>query len=169
MYSASIPQLTKMLRNMAIWIQKAEVLAGQKNFDVNTLLNARLAPDMFPLVRQFQSSCDTAKFIGARLAEKAPPSDPDTETTFAELRARIEKTIGFLDTIKEADFKNAAATLVQVNYLPANKRIQGDVYLYENALPNFYFHACMAYAILRGNGVDVGKMDYLGSFPLVDV
>lgn len=169
MYTATVPQLSKMLRNMEGWLDKAEAHAAARKFDVNTLLSARLAPDMFPLVRQFQSACDTAKFLAARLAGKEAPSDPDTETTFAEIRARIQKTAAFVATIDEADFKDAATRLVKIGYLPPNKRVVGSVYLNEHALPNFYFHAAMAYSILRHNGVDVGKLDFLGSYPLVDV
>jgi hypothetical protein len=169
MYSASVPQVSKMLRNLSQWLDKAEAFAEAKKFDANTLLTARLAPDMYPLVRQIQAACDTAKFLSARLAAKEPPRHPDTETTFAEIRERIRSTLEFIDTIREADFNGAAERLIAVSYLPPNKRILGAVYLNENALPNFYFHITMAYAILRHNGVDVGKIDYMGGFPLVDV
>src|SRR5690606_15715713 len=107
MYTATVPQLCKMLRNMEGWLDKAEAHAAARKFDVNVLLSARLAPDLFPLVRQVQSACDTAKFLAARLAGKEAPSDPDTETTFAEIRARIQKTAAFVATIEEADFKDA--------------------------------------------------------------
>lgn len=169
MYTASVPQLKKMLTNLDGWLSKAETHAASKNFDVNTLLGARLAPDMYPLVRQIQSTCDTAKFIAARLSGKEAPKNPDTETTLTEIRARIQSTLAFLDTVSEGDFSGAADRLVQMNYLPPNKRIKGNVYLNQNAIPNFYFHAGMAYAILRHNGVDVGKTDFIGTFELVDV
>ena len=169
MYSASVPQLTKMLRNLERWLDKAETHATAKSFDPNTLLGARLAPDMYPLVRQIQSACDTAKFVAARLSGKDAPKNPDTETTVAELRERIHATVAFLETVTEADFEGAAERLVAVSYLPPNKRFKGSVYLNEVALPNFYFHATMAYAIVRHNGVDVGKMDYIGDIALVDV
>lgn len=154
---------------MESWLDKAEAHAATRKFDVNTLLSARLAPDMFPLARQFQSACDNAKFLAARLGGKEAPRDPDTETTIAEIRARIQKTTAFVATIQEADFKDAATRLIKIGYLPENKRVVGSVYLNEQALPNFYFHAAMAYAILRHNGVDVGKSDFLGKYPLVDV
>lgn len=169
MYTASVPQAAKMLRNLDTWLDKAEAYAAAKKFDVNTLLTARLAPDMFPLVRQVQSSCDTAKFIAARLSGKEAPKHPDTETTVSELHARIRSTIAFLETVSEADFAGAADRLVGLSYLPANKRLRGAVYLNQNALPNFYFHLSMAYAILRHNGVDVGKTDFIGGLELVDV
>lgn len=169
MYTATIPQLGKILRNMEGWLDKAEAHAARRKFDANTLLGARLAPDMFPLVHQFQAACDTAKFLAARLGGKEAPSDPDTEATLAEIRARVQKTAAFVATIQEADFKEAATRLVKIGYLPANQRVLGSVYLNEQALPNFYFHASMAYAILRHNGVDVGKSDFLGEYPLVNV
>jgi uncharacterized protein len=169
MYTATVPQLSKMLLNLETWLTKAEAHATGRKFDVNTLLAARLAPDMFPLVQQFRSACDSAKFTCARLAGKTAPSDPDTETTVAELRARILKTAAFVDSIVEADFKEASSRLVHMSYLPPTKRILGNVYLNQHALPNFYFHAGMAYAILRHNGVDVGKTDFLGAVPMIDV
>lgn len=169
MYTASIPQVTKMLQGLANWLGKAEEYAKQKNFDVNTLLGARLAPDMFPLVRQIQSSCDTAKFMAARLAAKEAPKNPDTEQTVEELKKRIASTIEFLNTIKESDFQGAAERAVTTNYLPPGKGFVGAVYMNQNALPNFYFHITTAYLILRHNGVDVGKMDFLGNIPLIDV
>jgi uncharacterized protein len=169
MYTASVPQVSKMIGNMLVWLDKAEALAKAKNFDVNTLLQARLAPDMYPLVRQMQSACDNAKFIAARLTDTKAPSDPDTETTVAELRARIEKTRAYLSTITEAQFQGAADRKIRPNYLPEGLAFQGNVYLNESALPNFYFHLSMAYAILRHNGVDVGKRDFIGSVPTVQL
>lgn len=168
MYSASVPQLLKMLSNMERWIDKAEAHAQAKGYDADTLLQARLAPDMFPLVRQFQSAADTAKFIGARLSNQPAPRHPDTETTFTELRSRLQQTRAFLAEIREADFVGAKNALVHLSYLPQDKRLTGPSYLNESALPNFYFHASMAYALLRHNGVDVGKHDYMGELPLVD-
>lgn len=169
MYSASVPQLTKMLQNLSHWLGKAQEHAKQKNYDVNVLLGCRLAPDMFPLVRQIQSSCDTAKFLAARLSGKEAPKHPDTETTVEEIKERIASTIEFLGTIEESDFKGASERKVRTNYLPPGKGFLGAVYMNENALPNFYFHLTTAYLILRHNGVDVGKMDYLGSIEFVDV
>lgn len=169
MYSASVPQVSKILTNMKGWLDKAEAHAKARKFDVNTLLSARLAPDMFPLAQQLQSACDSAKFLAARLGGKQPPRDADTETTVDEIRARIDKTLAFLATINEADFKEAKSRLIQMSYLPENKRMEAPVYLNQQVLPNFYFHVGMAYAILRHNGVDVGKTDFLGPVPLVDV
>jgi hypothetical protein len=158
-----------MLQNLSGWLGKAEEHAQQKKYDVNVLLNCRVAPDMFPLVRQIQSSCDTAKFMAARLAGKEAPRHPDTETTVEELKKRIASTIEFLGTIKESDFQGASDRPVTTNYLPPGKGFVGAVYMNQNALPNFYFHVTTAYLILRHNGVDVGKMDFLGNIPLIDV
>lgn len=168
MYSASVPQLSKMLTNVLGWLDKAEQHAAAKKYDPNILLAQRLAPDMFPLVRQIQTACDNAKFIAARLSGKEAPRHPDTETTLVELRARILSTLDFLATVSEADFVGAAERLVRLPYLPENKRVLGHHYLNQNALPNFYFHVTTAYAILRHSGVDVGKTDFLGGLPLVD-
>lgn len=169
MYTASVPQVTKMLQNLSRWLGKAEEHAKQKNYDVNTLLNSRLAPDMFPLVKQIQSSCDGAKFMAARLAGKPAPRHPDTEQTFEEVKQRVASTIEFLNTVSEKDFQGAAERAVTTNYLPPGKGFSGAVYLNQNVLPNFYFHVTTAYLILRHNGVDVGKMDFLGETPLIDV
>jgi hypothetical protein len=168
LYSSSIPQLTKKLRNILNWLDKAEVHAKARNFDVNGLLAARLAPDMYPLVRQIQSCCDTAKFTAARLAAKEAPRHPDTEQTVEQLRARILSTVEYLATFQESDFLGAEERKLALPYLPEDKRLLGADYLIQSALPNFYFHLCMTYAILRHNGVDVGKVDYMGGLPLVD-
>ncbi len=169
MYTASVPQVSKMLQNLSAWLGKAEEHAQQKNFDVNVLLQCRLAPDMYPLVRQIQSSCDTAKFLAARLSGKEAPRHPDTETTFEEIKQRIASTLEFLSTIKESDFQGASERKVTTNYLPPGKAFAGPVYLNQSALPNFYFHLTTAYLILRHNGVNVGKMDFMGATPLIDV
>jgi hypothetical protein len=169
MYTASVPQLTKMLRNVEGWFDKAEEHARSRNYDPNVLLQMRLAPDMFPFVRQVQSACDNAKFIAARLSGKEAPRHPDTEQTLAELRARVQSTVSFLETVTEADFEGAAKRQVRIGYLPPGKGMEGHVYLNQHALPNVYFHLAMAYALLRHAGVPVGKADFLGSVPLIDL
>ncbi len=162
---ASIVQLKKMLGNLERWIDKGVEHAKKKNFDPNVLLQARLAPDQYPLVRQIQAACDGPKFAAARLSGKEPPKNPDTETTIDEIRARIHATVAYLDTFKEADFAGAETRRVALPFLEG-KVIIGDDYLTEMVLPNVYFHVVHAYAILRHNGVDVGKMDFLGSLTL---
>lgn len=167
LYEASVPQLKKMLTSVDGWLEKAAAHAATKSFDPNTLLQARLAPDAFPLVRQIQSACDTAKQVTARLAGKPVPSHPDTEQTVVELRERIRVTLQFIDSLKVADFADASDRRVALPFLPG-KVILGKDYLNEMALPNFYFHVVTAYQILRHNGLDLGKRDFLGSLKLQD-
>ncbi len=164
----SVRQFAKMLTNLDTWLEKAVAHAKAKSFEPAVLLAARLAPDQYPLVRQVQSACDSAKFGAARIAGKEAPKHPDTETTVEELRARIKSTTEFLSTLKEADFEGADARRVTLPWLEG-KYIKGSDYLVEMALPNFYFHASHAYAILRHNGVDLGKRDFLGAPTTHDV
>jgi uncharacterized protein len=163
----TVLQMKKMLSNLDRWLEKAAAHADAKKFDVNILANARLAPDMYPFTKQVQSACDSAKFAGARLTGKDAPSHPDTETTIPQLRERIGKVVAFLDTLKSNDFEGSDQRKVTVSYMPG-KFIYGSDYLGQTALPNFYFHVTTAYAILRHNGVDVGKMDYIGAAPFHD-
>lgn len=161
LYEATVPQLSKMLKNLDRWLDKAVEHAKAKNFDPNTLLTARLAPDQYPLVKQIQAACDSAKSAGAHLAGKEPPKHPDTEQTLEEVKARIQTCLNFLETIKESDFVGAETRRVVLPFLPG-KYVLGADYLNEMALPNFYFHITTAYAILRHNGVNVGKLDFIG-------
>jgi hypothetical protein len=131
------------------------------------LAQARLAPDMFPLVKQIQSTCDIAKFAGAYLSEKTAPVHEDNETTWTELRARIQKAISYLETFKREDFSKAATVKVSPKWAEG-KWIPGVEYVEQVSIPNFYFHYATAYAILRHSGVDIGKMDYLGNVNLRD-
>jgi uncharacterized protein len=154
-------EMKKLLGHINGWIDKAEAHAGSKTYDANTLLQARLAPDMFPLVRQFQNVCDTAKFAAAFTTGKEPPSHPDTEQTFAEVRARIASVIEYLGTFTEADFEGADRREVKRPRWEG-KSMRATDYFVEQALPNFFFHLTTAYAILRHNGVELGKRDYIG-------
>jgi uncharacterized protein len=162
-----VPQYAKMLHNIEGWLDKAAAHAKAKNFEIDTLLHARLAPDMFSLDRQIQSACDTAKFSAAYLTGKEPPVHPDTEKTVAELRARIKSCLAFLETVTEADVAGAEERKVSPKFLKG-KWVRGDHFLVQMSLPNFYFHVITAYAILRHNGVDVGKTDFIGSMPVRD-
>ena len=164
----AIPQITKMLQNLDRWLTKGEEHAKAKSFDPNVLCAARLAPDQYALTRQIQAACDGAKFAAARTAGKTPPSHPDTETTVAELHARIQTVIEYLGTFQKEDFEGAESRLVGLSFMPG-KGLKGSDYMTEMALPNFYFHCCMAYAILRHNGVPLGKADYIGSLNLQDM
>ena len=154
-------EMKKLLGHMNGWIDKAEAHSASKGYDINTLLQARLAADMFPLVQQFQSACDTAKFAAAFTAGKEPPSHPDTEQTFAEVRARIASVIAYLGTFTEADFRDTDTREVKRPRWEG-KSMRATDYFIEQALPNFFFHVTTAYAILRHNGVDLGKRDFIG-------
>jgi hypothetical protein len=167
-YAATIPQFIKMLDNLEKWIDKAVEHAKKKNFDPSVYLQARLAPDQYPFVRQVQAACDAAKTFAARIAGKEPPSHPDTESTIEELRGRLDKCRSFVKSVAPADLANAETRLVPLPYRPG-QGIRGTPYAVELTIPNFYFHVVTAYAILRHNGVDLGKADYLGGFPLEPV
>ena len=167
LHDASVPQLKKMLGNLDQWLEAAVAHAQKKSFDPSVLLAARLAPDQYPLTRQIQSACDAAKLACARLTGKEAPKHPDTEQTVDELRARIRACVSYLDTFTAADFEGAATRLVDLSFMPG-KALRGTDYLNELALPNFYFHATTAYAILRHNGVPLGKASFIGSLKLVD-
>jgi hypothetical protein len=162
-----VPQYGKMLNNLDRWLGKAVEHATAKKFEVDTLVHARLAPDMYSLDRQVQSACDSAKFSAVYLTGKEAPVHPDTEKTIAELRARIKSCLAFLETIKESDVAGAEDRKVAPKWLQG-KWVKGDQFLLQMSLPNFYFHVTTAYAILRHNGVDLGKTDFMGSIPLRD-
>ena len=168
LHSFSVPQVIRILGQVNRWLDKAQEHAEQKKFDLSVLLGSRLAPDQYHFTRQIQSMSDGAKGMAARLVGEEPPSFPDTETTVAELRARVDKTIAYLKGLKPEQFDGASERRVTLSFLPG-KYMLGVEYLMELALPNFYFHAASAYAILRHNGVDVGKRDFLGDITLRDL
>lgn len=168
LYAATVPQFKRILQNLERWLDKTATFAAGKKFDPNTLLAARLAPDQFSLVRQIQSSCDQCKLTVARLTAKDPPKHPDTEQTFDELRKRLHSVITYLDSFKPADFEGAAERLISLPFFPEGKGMTGADYLVERQLPNVYFHTSMVYAILRHNGVDVGKDDFIGQVTYKD-
>jgi uncharacterized protein len=166
-YSSAM-QLAKMLENVLTWLDRAEEHAKNKKFDPETLLQARLAPDMYPLMRQLQSASDGAKFCAARLAGKDPPKHPDTETKLAEIRQRLRSVIEYAKGFKESDFVGSEERLIAFPTVPG-KGTTGADYRDQFVVPNFYFHVGMVYAILRHNGVDLGKLSYLGAIPLRDL
>lgn len=166
-YDLTVSPFLKMLTNVDKWLDKTEAHAKERGFDVETLLASRLAPDQYPLLRQVQSMCDAAKSPAARLAGKEPPVHADTEKTWAEVRARVKTCSDYLRTLLPADFEAAAGIIVKLPFMPG-KGAPAKAYLEELALPNFYFHASMTYAILRHNGVSLGKSDFIGSMTLVD-
>lgn len=163
MYAASAPTFTRMLKNLAAMLKKAEAHAKARNFDVTTLLNDRLAPDMFTLMRQVQIATDHAKGAMARLANQVPEAIEDKEVTLADLQARIAKVIGIVESFKPEQLEGAENREVSIKIPGSELKFDGQTYLHSWALPNFYFHVTMAYAILRHNGVDLGKKDFLMS------
>ena len=162
MHSASVPVFTKTLGNLLSWLDKAEAHATAKKFDTSVLLAARLAPDMLPFTRQIQIACDSAKFGMSRLAGVDGPKFEDNEASFAELRERIRKTIDYVQSVPAAQIVGTEDKDVTVPRRDGPMVLKGEFYLLHYVLPNFYFHVTAAYALLRHNGVDLGKADYLG-------
>jgi hypothetical protein len=158
-------EMKKLLGGLDGWLTKAVAHAEAKKFDPGLLLQQRLAPDMFPLIRQIQSACDHANFAASRCAGKEPPSFPDTEQTLDEVRSRIARVIAHLDTFKHEDFADAEERKIRLPRWEGKSMTAID-YFAEFAQPNFYFHVAMAYAILRHNGVELGKRDFLGTLSL---
>ncbi|PTL77229.1 DUF1993 family protein [Vitiosangium sp. GDMCC 1.1324] len=167
-YDVTVPAFIRILSQTHRWFDKAKAHADQKKYDVNVLLPARLAPDQFHFARQIQGLSDQIKGAVARLAGVQPPSFEDNEKTVDELRARVDKTIAFLKTLKPEQFQGAAERTITLPFIPG-KGLKGSDYLTVFVLPNVYFHATTAYAILRHNGIDVGKADFIGDLPLFDV
>jgi len=164
-YAASIPVFNQMLGGLQTVLRKAEAHATDKKIDPNALLQARLFPDMFPLLRQVQVACDFAKSVSARLAGVEVPKMEDAEQTFADLQARIATVLAFLGSLDAAQFADAAQReIVTQAGTPKEKRFTGQSYLFNYGLPHFFFHTTTAYAILRHSGVEVGKKDYIGTY-----
>ena len=165
LYAASVPVFKQMLNALSDVLNKAEAHATAKNIDPNAFLQARLYPDMFPLVRQVQIAVDFAKGVSSRLAELEVPKYEDTETTFADLQALITKVLAYLGEIKPEQIDgNEGIEIVTRPGTPKEKRFSGQAYLLSYGLPQFFFHVTTAYALLRHNGVEVGKRDYMGAF-----
>jgi hypothetical protein len=161
MHSASVPVFVHMLGNLANWIDKAQADAESRKYDAGVLLVSRFAPDMLPFIRQIQIACDGAKFCVARLAGIEAPRHEDNETNFAELKARIAKTIAFAQSVTAAQIDGTEAKDIHVPRRSGTIVMSGEAYLKQFALPNFFFHVTTAYALLRHNGVVLGKNDYL--------
>jgi uncharacterized protein len=161
LYALTVTQTMTMLKNLDAWLDKATGFAKDKKFDPEVLLGQRLAPDQLALMKQIQIACDHAKNGTARLTGKTAPAHEDNEKTLAEAKARIAKTLAYLQTLSEGDFAGAAERKVQTPRW-GSQWMSGADYAREYMLPNFYFHVTTAYAILRHNGVDLGKQDYLG-------
>ncbi len=162
MYQASVPTITRSLANLIAILEKAAAHAEAKKIDPAVLVNSRLYPDMFALAKQVQIASDTAKGGVARLAQVEPPAFEDKETTFAELVERLRKTIAFLETLKPQQIDGSEDRTVTWQTRTATKSMQGMPYLLNHVLPNVFFHVATAYGILRHNGVEIGKQDFLG-------
>ena len=165
LYQSTIPQFKNTLTQMLAWLELAAAHAKEKNFDPSVLLTARLYPDQYPLIRQIQSACDSAKSTAARLAGQEPPKHPDTETTLEEIRTRVQTVLTFLDTVAAKDIAGADERDIVLPFL-GGKSLKGTDYVNQLQLPNFYFHATTVYAILRHNGVPLGKTVFIGHLTL---
>ena len=159
---AQLKQYEKMLTNLDGWLAKAVEHAKAKKFEPNVLVQARLAPDMYPLSAQVQNACDGAKFFAARLSGQQAPKHPDTEQTMDELRARIASVLGYLGGFGPEAFAGWDARVIPLGFMPGKGMLAID-WLTGFNLPNTYFHLTMAYAILRHNGVEIGKADFIGA------
>jgi hypothetical protein len=168
MYYQVISQCTQALRNLETWLDKAGQHAAAKKFDVGVLMTSRLAADMKDFTYQVQSACDYVKAGVAWLSGQTPPRHEDNEQTIDEVRARIRKTVAFAESVKEAQYAGASARKVNMSWAPAGKVLDGEDYLLQMTIPNTFFHVAMAYAVLRHNGVDIGKMDFLGPVNWID-
>ncbi|MEJ1976044.1 MAG: DUF1993 domain-containing protein [Acetobacteraceae bacterium] len=162
MYQACVPPCLQTLGVLSTLVDKAVAHCEAHKIDPAALLLARLYPNMYPFTRQIQVATDAAKLASARLAGVTPPPYPDTETTFPELTQRLAKTIAFLKTLEPAQFDGSETREIVIPTGKGERRMTGLAYLQTFALPNFYFHATTAYAILRHNGVELGKRDFLG-------
>jgi hypothetical protein len=162
MYQASAPRFARMLRNLSAILAKAQAHAEAKKLDAAALTGYRLFPDMFPLTRQVQIACDQAKGAVARLAGMEPPKHEDTEQTFADLQARIARTLDFVASVPAAKVDGSDEREVVLKMRGEDMKFTGMQYLLGHALPNFYFHVTTAYNILRANGVELGKRDFIG-------
>jgi hypothetical protein len=165
MFYEMFGEMKKVLGQMSTWLDAAEAHAKDKSFDPNAFLSFRLAPDQFAFARQVQIACDTTKLGASRLAGKDAPSQPDTEATVEELRARLKTAVAYLAGFTAKDFEGAATRVISTPRWEG-KVMTGSDYFLEHVTPNFFFHVSHAYAILRHNGVNVGKRDFLGPLTL---
>lgn len=165
MYKTSIPVFKQLLNSLSAILTKAEAFATERKFEPTVLLDARLFPDMFPLIRQVQVATDFAKSVSARLAGVEVPVYDNNEQTFADLQARIGKTLSFIEGVTPAQFEGSEMReIVLRSGTPKEKKMAGHIYLFNYGLPQFFFHVTTAYAILRHNGLEVGKGDFMGAY-----
>ena len=165
MYHALIGQMQKQLKHLDKWLEAATNHAKERKFEPDNFLQARLVVDQLPLLRQVQTACDTLKLSAARLSGKEAPKHDDSEKTIDELRTRIRSTLEWVASVSEADLAQAATRTITTPRWQG-KSMSGADYFLEHALPNFYFHVTHVYALLRHNGVSIGKRDYLGQLSL---
>jgi len=161
-YDVSIPALVRGLSNLSAILDKAAAHAAAKKFDSLALAQTRIFPDMFPLTRQVQITCDTAKGCAARLAGVEVPKHEDSEKTLEDLQARVQKTLDFVKSIGAAQLENAESRPIELKFPNSTLKFTALKYVTDFVLPNVYFHISMTYALLRKSGVEIGKMDYLG-------
>ncbi len=165
MYSTSVPVFKQMLGSLQTILQKAQVHAAEKKIEDQVFLQARLAPDMFNLIRQVQIAADFAKGVSARLAGVAVPDYQDTENSFEELQTRLSTTIDFISSLDAAQFEDCESREIVLRPgTPKEKKLMGNAYLLSYGLPQFFFHVTTTYAILRHHGVELGKRDYMGNY-----
>lgn len=165
MHAASVPVFQQMLGSLDDLLAKAEAHATGKKLEPDALLRARLFPDMFPLIRQVQIACDFAKGVSARLAAVEVPVYEDKEQTFAELQALVARTLAFIGNLPASAFDGSETREIVIRPgTPKERRFTGQAYLLSYGLPQFFFHVTTAYALLRHNGVEVGKRDYMGKY-----
>jgi hypothetical protein len=164
LHQASVPQFLRMLNNLKGILEKAAAHAAAKKIEESALLDARLFPDMFPLTMQVRIASDFPRGTCARLAGEEPPKVEDNETSFAELIARVDAAIAYVRGFSAAKLAGAEERKITRKIRGVDRTFSGTDYLYQFALPNFYFHLTTAYAILRHNGVEIGKTDFLGAF-----
>jgi len=162
MYQASVPRFVNILGNLSNILDKAQAYVDAKKLDTATLTNYRLFPDMLPMSAQVQIACDTAKGLVARLAGVAIPVYEDNEKTLADLKARVAKTIAFIQTVTPAQIDGTEDKEIVIKRGDKETRYTGMQFLLGHAVPNFYFHVTTTYNILRHNGIEIGKRDYLG-------
>jgi len=165
MYTMSVPVFKQLLKSLSAILTKAEVLTTEKKFEPTVLLDARLFPDMFPLIRQVQIATDFAKSVSARLAGVDVPAYDDNEQSFTELQGRIGKTLSFIESLTPEQFEGSETREIVLRPgTPKEKKMVGHTYLSNYGLPQFFFHVTTAYAILRHNGLEVGKGDFMGAY-----
>jgi hypothetical protein len=165
MYTTSVPVFKQILNSLSAILTKAEALATEKKFEPIVLLDARLFPDMFPLIRQVQIATDFAKSVSARLAGIDVPAYDDNEQSFTELQGRIGKTLSFIESLTPEQFEGSETREIVLRPgTPKEKKMVGHSYLSNYGLPQFFFHVTTAYAILRHNGLEVGKGDFMGAY-----